>query len=126
MNQPLRPLPGRAGIGLRAEHYVDFIESRPPVGFIEAHSENYFGRGGKALHYLMLARRDYPLSLHGVGLSIGSTVKKELQLDASLYTCLQILSVSVFEKTQISCALQADEPETDLLDTANQLNLFDF
>jgi hypothetical protein len=53
-------------------------------------------------------------------------VKKELQLDASLYTCLQILSVSVFEKTQLSCALQADESQTDLLDRANQLNLFDF
>ena len=53
-------------------------------------------------------------------------VKKELQLDASLYTCLQILSVSVFEKTQISCALQPDASQTDLPDAANQLNLFDF
>ena len=53
-------------------------------------------------------------------------VKKELQLDASLYTCLQILSVSVFEKTQISCALQADASQADLLHAANQLNLFDF
>jgi Domain of unknown function (DUF4372)/Transposase DDE domain len=53
-------------------------------------------------------------------------VKKELQLDASLYTCLQILSVSVFEKTQISCALQADASQTDMPDAANQLNLFDF
>jgi len=52
-------------------------------------------------------------------------VKKELQLDASLYTCLQILSVSVFEKTQISCALQADPSQIDLPDVANQLNLFD-
>lgn len=53
-------------------------------------------------------------------------VKKELQLNASLYTCLQILSVSVFEKTQISCALQADASQIDLLAAANQLNLFDF
>ena len=53
-------------------------------------------------------------------------VKKELQLDASLHTCLQILSVSVFEKTQLSCALQADPSQTDLLAAANQLNLFDF
>ena len=53
-------------------------------------------------------------------------VKKELQLDASLYTCLQILSVSVFEKTQISCALQTDDSQIDLLDAANQLILFDF
>ena len=53
-------------------------------------------------------------------------VKKELQLDASLYTCLQILSVSVFEKTQLSCALQADLSQSDLSDVANQLNLFNF
>ena len=53
-------------------------------------------------------------------------VKKELQLDASLYTCLQLLSVSVFEKTQLSCALQADAPQFDTPDPANQLNLFDF
>jgi transposase len=53
-------------------------------------------------------------------------VKKELQLDASLYTCLQILSVSVFEKTQLSCALQADASQIDLSDVDNQLNLFEF
>jgi hypothetical protein len=53
-------------------------------------------------------------------------VKKELQIDASLYTCLQILSVSVFEKTQLSCALQADADEIDMPDLANQLNLFNF
>jgi hypothetical protein len=52
-------------------------------------------------------------------------VRKELQLDASLYTCLQILSVSVFEKTEISCALQADASQIDLPIVANQLNLFD-
>jgi len=53
-------------------------------------------------------------------------VKKELQLDASLYTCLQILSVSVFEKTELSCALQADPSQIEPYDGANQLNLFSF
>lgn len=53
-------------------------------------------------------------------------VRKELQLNASLYTCLQILSVSVFEKTQISCALQADTSDINVPDHANQLNLFSF
>jgi uncharacterized protein (UPF0276 family) len=72
MDQPSRSLTGCAGIGLRSEHYVEFIESRPPVGFIEVHSENYFGRGGKPLHFLKLACQSHPLSLHGVGLSIGS------------------------------------------------------
>lgn len=53
-------------------------------------------------------------------------VKKELQLEASLYTCLQILSVSVFEKTEISCALHADAAQIDVPSSANQLNLFNF
>jgi len=53
-------------------------------------------------------------------------VKKELQLKASLYTCLQILSVSVFEKTQISCALQGDDYTVDPLPPSTQLILFDF
>ena len=53
-------------------------------------------------------------------------VKKELHLKASLYTCLQILSVSVFEKTQISCALQPDELQIEQDNDAKQLILFDF
>ena len=53
-------------------------------------------------------------------------VKKELQLGASLYTCLQILSVSVFEKAQLSCALQPDRSQIQPLTISNQLNLFDF
>jgi transposase len=52
-------------------------------------------------------------------------VKKELHLDASLYTCLQILSVSVFEKTEASCALQPDRAQPNPPVTANQLILFD-
>ena len=53
-------------------------------------------------------------------------IKKELQLKSSLYTCLQILSVSVFEKTQVSCALQADDLQNQPAPIANQLILFDF
>ncbi len=53
-------------------------------------------------------------------------VKKELHLDASLYTCLQILSVSIFEKTQLSCALQPDRSQTTPPPVDNQLILFDF
>jgi len=52
-------------------------------------------------------------------------LKKELHLNASLYTCLQILSVSIFEKTEISCALQAHDSAIDPPTSANQLNLFD-
>lgn len=66
-------IPAQAGIGLRAEHYYDVLAQRPTVGWLEVHSENYFGAGGRPLHYLDCIRADYPISLHGVGLSLGST-----------------------------------------------------
>lgn len=67
-----RPIPATAGIGLRAPHYRAALEQRPAVGFFEAHSENFFGDGGAPLAVLEALRRDYPLSLHGVGMSLGS------------------------------------------------------
>jgi uncharacterized protein (UPF0276 family) len=66
------PIPARAGIGLRAPHYHELLDTLPAVGWLEVHSENYFGEGGQPLHYLEQARSHYPLSLHGVGLSLGS------------------------------------------------------
>jgi uncharacterized protein (UPF0276 family) len=65
-------IPCTAGIGLRAPHYHDILSTRPPAGWFEAHSENYFGAGGQPLHFLERIRGLYPLSLHGVGLSLGS------------------------------------------------------
>lgn len=67
------PIPASAGIGLRAPHYQALIETRPPVGWLEVHSENYFGEGGAPLAWLERLREHYPLSLHGVGLSLGTT-----------------------------------------------------
>ena len=68
----LEPIPACAGIGLRGPHYKDVLENQPQVGFLEVHSENYFGKGGLPHTYLERIRRDYPLSFHGVGLSLGS------------------------------------------------------
>ncbi|MFH0341997.1 MAG: DUF692 domain-containing protein [Chromatiales bacterium] len=65
-------IPASAGIGLRADHYREVLETRPAVGWFEVHSENYFGAGGLPLHYLEQVRAEYPISLHGVGLSLGS------------------------------------------------------
>lgn len=61
-----------AGIGLRARHYPEFSGARPAAGWLEVHSENYFGAGGRERAVLESLRRDYPLSLHGVGLGLGS------------------------------------------------------
>lgn len=61
------------GLGLRAEHYDALLETRPNVDWLEAISENYMVEGGKPLHYLDRFRRDYPMVLHGVSLSIGGS-----------------------------------------------------
>ncbi|WP_245004446.1 MNIO family bufferin maturase [Paraburkholderia sacchari] len=60
------------GMGLRHAHYGAFMDAPPPVGWVEVHSENYFGDGGYDLHVLETVRRDMPVSLHGVGLGLGS------------------------------------------------------
>ena len=66
------PVPAQAGIGLRAPHMGELLARRPQVAWLEVHSENYFASGGRAVAELDAVRRDYPLSLHGVGLSLGS------------------------------------------------------
>ena len=66
-------IPANAGIGLRAPHHADFLTTRPDIAWVEVHSENFFGAGGAQHHVLERVRADYPLSLHGVGLSLGST-----------------------------------------------------
>ncbi len=61
-----------AGIGLRQPHHDEVLSSRPALGFVEVHSENFFADGGAALAVLHEARACYPVSLHGVGLALGS------------------------------------------------------
>lgn len=67
-------IPAAAGIGLRSPHYRDALHSPAKPAWLEVHSENYFAAGGPALRMLESLRRDYPLSLHGVGMSLGSVV----------------------------------------------------
>jgi uncharacterized protein (UPF0276 family) len=69
---PRGPIPACAGIGLRSIHHQALLDERPSVGFIEAHTENYFHEAGAAVRALERARANYPLSLHGVGLGLGS------------------------------------------------------
>jgi uncharacterized protein (UPF0276 family) len=68
----VQTVPASAGVGLRPVHYQQILQERPRVGWFEVHSENYFGAGGQPLHYLESIRDAYALSLHGVGLSLGS------------------------------------------------------
>ena len=61
------------GLGLRTDHYRDFIDASPRVDWLEVISENYLVPGGKPLYFLDRIRRDYPMVMHGVSLSIGGT-----------------------------------------------------
>jgi len=65
-------IPPRAGVGLKPKHYSSILDGRPDIGFFEVHAENYMGAGGPPHRYLTAIRELYPLSLHGVGLSIGA------------------------------------------------------
>ncbi|MDD5295761.1 MAG: DUF692 domain-containing protein [Rhodocyclaceae bacterium] len=71
-SSPAANLPAAAGIGLRSPHHRQVLEAPPEVGWLEVHSENFFGAGGETLRVLEAVRARYPVSLHGVGLSLGS------------------------------------------------------
>ncbi len=68
-HRKVEPIPPAAGIGLRFQHHAAFLDTRPEVAWVEVHTENYLS--GPALAVLERVRRDYPVSLHGVGLSLG-------------------------------------------------------
>ena len=72
MTGAAHPIPARAGIGLRAPHHREFLERRPDIPWVEVHSENFFADGGRQIEVLDAVRCNYGISLHGVGLSIGS------------------------------------------------------
>lgn len=73
MGRPaIESLPHIAGIGLRAPHYREVIQKLPKLGWVEVHSENFFG-GGAPLRTLLKVREHYPVSLHGVGMGLAST-----------------------------------------------------
>lgn len=65
-------IPPRAGAGLKLQHAPEILESQADIGWFEVHAENFMGDGGPPHHYLGRIRERYPLSLHGVGLSIGA------------------------------------------------------
>lgn len=75
------PADALTGLGLKPQHFSDILERRPALGFFEIHAENYFGAGGPFHHYLTRIAEHYPLSVHGVGLSIGGSDLDAAHLD---------------------------------------------
>jgi len=90
-------IPPRAGVGLKAEHYRNILETSPDIGWFEVHPENYMGAGGPPHEYLEAIRCDYPLSLHGVGLSLGSAEP----VNADHLECLSVL-IDLYEPALVS------------------------
>ncbi len=75
-NSNHRPTSANAvGVGLRHPHHQYVLTNNPAVAWLEVHSENFFSKGGPALNFIKQIRQNYPLSLHGVGLSLGSATK---------------------------------------------------
>lgn len=72
INFECKPIPALAGVGLKNQHFKSILEQESHVNWFEIHAENYMGSGGPFHHYLELIRDKYPLSIHGVGLSLGS------------------------------------------------------
>ena len=77
-------LPCIAGIGLRAPHYREVLQKLPQLGWVEVHSENFFG-GGASLHTLLKVREHYPVSLHGVGMGLASSAPLDLEHLSALH-----------------------------------------
>ncbi|MGF6396355.1 uncharacterized protein (UPF0276 family) [Pseudomonas frederiksbergensis] len=89
MNPILSGLPPRSGLGLKTEHFREVLGTQPDIGFFEVHAENYMVAGGPFHHFLGLIREQYPLSLHGVGLSIGAEGPLDLQHLQRLATLIE-------------------------------------
>lgn len=81
------PIPARAGIGLKPSHYREALDGKGEIAWFEIHAENFMAPGGAPHAWLERLRQSYPLSLHGVGLSLGGAE----ELDREHLTCLRVL-----------------------------------
>ena len=71
MFDTMQSLPHRPGVGYKAQHYTDILNAPGPLGWLEVHAENYMGQGGRPIAQLRHLSEQFPISVHGVGLSIG-------------------------------------------------------
>ena len=79
-------IPTTSGVSLKAQYYQTILDKEPPIGWFEVHPENYMGDGGAPHRYLTAIRERYPLSMHGVGMSLGSADGVDAQHLKSLAT----------------------------------------
>lgn len=92
------PIPATAGIGLKSQHYAEILSRKPDLEWFEVHPENYMGEGGAPHHFLSRIRNDYALSLHGVGLSIGTAGPLDKSHIARLKTLISRYQPALFSE----------------------------
>lgn len=107
-------LPARAGVGLKPDHFQEILATQPDLGFFEIHAENYLVPGGPMHHYLTRIRERYPLSIHGVGLSIGTDGPLDVQHLNALKGLLQRYQPQSFSE-HLAWSTHADVFLNDLL-----------
>jgi uncharacterized protein (UPF0276 family) len=91
-------LPASVGASLKPEHFASILHTPPPLGFFEIHAENYLVAGGPFHHYLTQIRQNYPLSIHGVGLSLGGQNPPNLQHLTALKSLIDRYQPAVFSE----------------------------
>lgn len=96
------------GIGLRSPHYQSVLETRPDVAFLEVHSENYFNAHSKNFHYLEQIAPHYPMSFHGIGLSLGSNEPISKQHLKKLKTLIERFQPALVSDHLSWCSLQGN------------------
>lgn len=92
------PRPPVAGIGLKPMHFEEILATRPALGFFEIHAENYLGAGGPMLRALERVRSHYPVTIHGVGLSLGGTAPLDETHLARVATLVERVAPRVFSE----------------------------
>ncbi|PKF62565.1 hypothetical protein CW745_03850 [Psychromonas sp. psych-6C06] len=96
------------GIGLRSPHYLHLLEAQPDIGFLEIHSENYFNPHSKNHDYLEQIAQHYPLSFHGIGLSLGSSDPISQQHLKKLKTLVDRFQPALVSDHLSWCSLQGN------------------
>jgi len=104
----------KVGIGLRSPHISRILEENPQIGWLEIHSENYYAKGGPAIKYLTEIRKNYPVSFHCVGNSLGSAQKIDLNHLKPLKKLIEMIDPFLVSD-HISWGATADQNLNDLL-----------
>lgn len=91
-------LPCKPGVGYKPQHFADIMENADPVGWLEIHAENYMGMGGRPLAQLRHLAEKFPISVHGVGLSIGGEAPLDPEHLARLKHLVSWLNPTVFSE----------------------------